>query len=519
MNQENLKRYAEQGLNVLLSGKHGVGKTHIVKDIFAECFGDYYTNWRYFSASTLDPWVDFIGIPKNYQRQDGKEVFGIVPPEHFTGEEEIKAVFFDEINRADEKTLNALMELIQFKSINGRKYPNLKCVWAAENPADDYENNYSVRDLDPAQKDRFHVQINVPFEINIEYFQKHFDKEMVRIAKKWWQKNKEKISPRKLEHLLFAYQHNLPLQDFSNECNVKELQNNLASVGKIEEMKSVLSTRDDEAIKSYFTVENLRKNSNIISDQKSMIGSIFKAVDEETQNYIMEEFDYTPRKPSSSKLKGEPKELIDLLFESKNEVDVKGGYSMNGKIYFEASKTRPNCYEEFAKYLKSIESLPIEMNHSAENFFDSDFDYSTYLDNLFPFLHTNNFNNYHIRYFIDRMNDNNEEHSFKKFIFIYLLLFENSKINKITKDSDPYKIIARFFRCNDTYTSDFYFKQGMKINVYHSYHRDVIKPHKKKASQLIEDLVSPPSKATSEVTIDRIMEVLYTDPSSLQSHF
>ena len=46
--------------NVLFLGKHGVGKTAIVK----EAFERHNLKYRYFSASTMDPWVDFIGVPK-----------------------------------------------------------------------------------------------------------------------------------------------------------------------------------------------------------------------------------------------------------------------------------------------------------------------------------------------------------------------------------------------------------------------------------------------------------------------
>jgi hypothetical protein len=74
VNTKDLIKYANSGLNVLLSGPHGIGKTAIIKEVFNNAFGEYYKNWRYFSASTLDPWVDFIGIPKNYTRPDGKEV-------------------------------------------------------------------------------------------------------------------------------------------------------------------------------------------------------------------------------------------------------------------------------------------------------------------------------------------------------------------------------------------------------------------------------------------------------------
>jgi len=43
-------------------------------------------------------------------------------------------LFFDELNRAHPKVLNAVFELVQFRSINGDKLPRLQCVIAAINP-------------------------------------------------------------------------------------------------------------------------------------------------------------------------------------------------------------------------------------------------------------------------------------------------------------------------------------------------------------------------------------------------
>ena len=40
---EILKTYAKEGLNVLLTGRHGVGKTAIVKEVFNDVFGEHYT--------------------------------------------------------------------------------------------------------------------------------------------------------------------------------------------------------------------------------------------------------------------------------------------------------------------------------------------------------------------------------------------------------------------------------------------------------------------------------------------
>ena len=55
-------------LNVLLKGRHGVGKTHMVIDLFQR----KQLKYMYFSAATMDPWVDFIGIPKEAHDEKGQ---------------------------------------------------------------------------------------------------------------------------------------------------------------------------------------------------------------------------------------------------------------------------------------------------------------------------------------------------------------------------------------------------------------------------------------------------------------
>ena len=54
-----LDGWIANNLNVCLVGKHGIGKSTIIID----AFNRHGLKYKYFSASTLDPWVDFIGIP------------------------------------------------------------------------------------------------------------------------------------------------------------------------------------------------------------------------------------------------------------------------------------------------------------------------------------------------------------------------------------------------------------------------------------------------------------------------
>ena len=252
----NFDFWIQNDLNVLLKGKHGVGKTAMVIDAFERNNIKY----KYFSASTMDPWVDFIGVPKEKTDENGNSYLDLVRPKEFQ-DDEIEAIFMDEFSRAHKKVRNAVMELIQFKSINGRKFKNLKIVWAAINPEDDDDFNYDVDALDPAQEDRFHVHIDVPYRPDITWFRKAFSTKLANSAVSWWNELPEKIqnsvTPRRLEYALKVYQakgnlrHILP-----TSCNVSKLIRVLAD-GPIEEKLVALEARKKLVdARNFIKVEN-----------------------------------------------------------------------------------------------------------------------------------------------------------------------------------------------------------------------------------------------------------------------
>jgi len=190
---EDLIRCAEKGLNVLMSGPHGVGKTDRLMAV-AKATG---LKLKYYSTPTLDPWADIVGIPAP-DKEKGSLKF-------YRAKELMDAeiIFFDELNRAHPRVLNAVMELIQFKSINGEPLPNLKLVWAAINPADGI---YNVEELDPALVDRFHVYMNVYAQPNVAILARSMPKDVAETIINWWkneltQDQRKKISPRRLEYL------------------------------------------------------------------------------------------------------------------------------------------------------------------------------------------------------------------------------------------------------------------------------------------------------------------------------
>lgn len=256
-----LRFWIDHNFNVLFVGEHGVGKTARVKQAFEEAG----LKWLYFSAATLDPWVDFIGIPKEAQDEKGNKYIELIRPKPFA-EDQVEAIFLDEFNRSPKKVRNAVMELLQFKSINGKKFNNLRIVWAAINPDDikldgNDELEYDVEKLDPAQKDRFEVQVTVPFKPDRKYFNDKFGEDICRNAIDWWndldQKVKRDVSPRRLDYALDMYIKGGDLRDvLPPNVNVSKLITELKNGSFVKRMMDIFAQQNVEEAKNFLAVRN-----------------------------------------------------------------------------------------------------------------------------------------------------------------------------------------------------------------------------------------------------------------------
>ena len=118
--EDKLKFAAKNELNVMLIGHAGVGKTSIVKNIFEELGLKY----LYYSASTMDPWVDFVGVPHEVTGEDGVKYLDLVRPKAFAYDD-VEAIFLDEYNRCisgDTKILLADGTSEAVKDLVGREH-------------------------------------------------------------------------------------------------------------------------------------------------------------------------------------------------------------------------------------------------------------------------------------------------------------------------------------------------------------------------------------------------------------
>jgi len=208
-----IKICMSKSLNVLLTGPHGVGKSMMVRDE-----AEYQNlSMKYYSSSTLDPWCDFVGIPIPVDVQTVKGIpakqLDFIRPVDI---EDAEIVFFDELNRGHPKVMNAVLEIIQFHTINGKPLPRLKMVWSAINPPDDI---YDVNELDPVLADRFQVHLPVPAEPSINYYTKKagIPQHVAKALVTWWRRDlddnlRQAISPRRLEYMGQNYSQGIELR-------------------------------------------------------------------------------------------------------------------------------------------------------------------------------------------------------------------------------------------------------------------------------------------------------------------
>jgi ATPase family associated with various cellular activities (AAA) len=234
-----LKTAASTGLNVLLVGPHGVGKTALLTGVA----NDLGLRMKYYSSSTLDPFVDLVGLPVPHVNAQGKHTVMFHRPDDIN---QAELVFFDELNRAQPKVLNAVFEMIQFRSINGEPLPNLKAVFAACNPASE---EYNVADLDPALLDRFHIHMTFAPGPDREWYIARFGKLSGAALYDWWAADLKKeqqslVSPRKLEHIGILLEKGLdPKQTNTHLHNLPfgQLQARIANDHGVIDIKDFLS--------------------------------------------------------------------------------------------------------------------------------------------------------------------------------------------------------------------------------------------------------------------------------------
>lgn len=234
--QNVLNEAATANTNVLLRGMHGVGKTKMILSVCEE----QNLRLKYFSASTLDPFADLVGIPVP---SNSREMVRYLRPEAVN---KAQFMFFDELNRAHKRVTNAVFEIIQFRSINNEPLPDLRMVWAAVNPWNN--ESYDTEALDEALQDRFPILLDIPYLVNFNYFEEKYGADCATICFNWWAALSDplraKCSPRRLEYIIQSMM-NLQecyreMQPFDTVLPLKALQQEIEKLREIVKFSDIV---------------------------------------------------------------------------------------------------------------------------------------------------------------------------------------------------------------------------------------------------------------------------------------
>lgn len=136
-------------ISVIMRGKHGIGKTEVVRQLAEEDFNIPIVERR---LSQLTE-GDLIGLPFNHENKATK----FLPPSWFVDAiDKPYLIFLDEFDRAIREVQQAAMELILERSIQGVAiHPDCR-VYAAINGGK-HGAMYQVNNIDPAINDRFWI--------------------------------------------------------------------------------------------------------------------------------------------------------------------------------------------------------------------------------------------------------------------------------------------------------------------------------------------------------------------------
>ena len=132
--------------NIMLVGKHGIGKSRILEDFFGKRGEKVVT---LFLGQMSDP-GDLIGLP-HLDETTGRTEFML--PYWFPTDGQPVVLFLDELNRARPEVLQTIMDLTLNRKLAGKSLPEGSRIISAVNGGSEYQ----LTDLDPALVSRFNI--------------------------------------------------------------------------------------------------------------------------------------------------------------------------------------------------------------------------------------------------------------------------------------------------------------------------------------------------------------------------
>ena len=139
---------------ICIWGKHGIGKTQIVEQIAKEKGYQF----AYVAPAQFEEMGDLLGMPVV---TEDKTATKFAPPEWVPTKEGPGILLIDDVNRADDRILRGIMQLLQNYELASWKLPKNWHIILTANPEG---GDYSVTDMDDAMLTRM-INVSMQFDV------------------------------------------------------------------------------------------------------------------------------------------------------------------------------------------------------------------------------------------------------------------------------------------------------------------------------------------------------------------
>lgn len=150
--------YEDPPVPICIWGRHGIGKTQIVRDLAREMGADF----AYLAPAQFEEMGDLVGMPQVEMDEKGQKLSRFAPPDWAPREEGPGILLIDDVNRADDRILRGLMQLLQNYELVSWRIPRKWHILLTANPDG---GDYSVTPMDDAFLTRM---LHVTLEWNLE---------------------------------------------------------------------------------------------------------------------------------------------------------------------------------------------------------------------------------------------------------------------------------------------------------------------------------------------------------------
>jgi AAA domain (dynein-related subfamily) len=142
---------------VCIWGRHGIGKTDLVEKFATE--NGY--QWTYIAPAQFEEMGDLVGMPQVIKDENGQNITKFMPPSWVPTTAEKGILLIDDVNRADDRILRGIMQLIQNYELLSWKLPKGWQIILTANPDG---GDYSVTPMDDAMLTRM-MHVTMEFDV------------------------------------------------------------------------------------------------------------------------------------------------------------------------------------------------------------------------------------------------------------------------------------------------------------------------------------------------------------------